>query len=175
MKTQFLKTSLILLSFLFSLVSCSSDDDGGNGGNTPNGVVKAKVDGANFQSNPTFSTANRVTAGPSTTLTLQGTDNSGKGFNFVINGFEGEGSYEIGGDNLVFVVANYVEANATNPIDTQTWTAPYDDTTVRGSISFSTATDDNVEGTFEFTSKNPNDGTVKNITEGSFNLEVTAF
>lgn len=175
MKIQLVKTCLIALTVLFSLTSCSSDDDGGSSGNAAAGTISAKVDGANFQSNQMLSTANKVTAGSSTSLTLQGTDNSGKGFNFVINGFEGEGSYDIGGDNLVFVVANYVEANVSNPLNTQTWTAPFDDTTVRGSISFSTVTDDNVQGTFQFTSKNPNDDTLKNITEGSFDLEVTTF
>ena len=177
MKTQLFKAGFVLLSLVFGLstTSCSSDDDGGGDGNAANGTVTAKIDGTNFQSNEILSAANKVTAGPTTTLTLQGTDNSGKGFNFVINGFDGEGNYEIGGSNLVFVVANYVEGNPTNPIDTQTWTAPYDDTTVRGTISFSTVTDDNVQGTFEFTSKNPNDGSVKTITDGSFNLDVTTF
>jgi hypothetical protein len=175
MKSNYLMLSAMLLFLSFGTTSCSSDDDGGSGGNAANGTVTAKIDGNNFQSQQMFSTANRVSAGGNTTLTLQGTDNSGKGFNFIINGYEGEGTYDIGGDNLVFVVANYIEANASNPTATQTWTAPFDDTTIRGIISFSSDIDENVKGTFEFTSKNPNDGSIKEITDGSFDLDVTSF
>lgn len=175
MRTKLVTQSLVVVFLLVSLLSCSSDDDGGAAGSAANGTITAKVDGANFQSNEMLSMATKVSAGATTTLTLQGTDNTGKGFNFGINGYEGEGSYEIGGNNLVFVVASYVEGNASNPTATQTWTAPYDNTSLRGSISIVSETDDKVEGTFEFTCKNPNDGSVKTISDGSFNLEISNF
>lgn len=178
MKSNYLTITAIILSLFVSIsfTSCSSDDDGGSGGNAANGTVKAKIDGANFQSQKMLSTATKVSAGGSTTMTLQGTDNSGKGFNFVINGYEGEGTYTFGGESLGFIVGNYIEANASNPTASQTWTAPYDDDSIRGELQISTDSEDNVTGTFEFTAKNSNgDGSIKNITEGSFNLEVTSF
>lgn len=178
MKPNFLTISTIFLSLFISisLTSCSSDDDGGSGGNAANGTLKANIDGANFQSQEMLSTANKVSAGGSTTMTLQGTDNSGKGFIFVINGYDGVGTYTFGGTSLGFINGSYIEANATNPTASQTWTAPYDDDSIRGELQMSTDSGDNVTGTFEFTAKNSNgDGSIKNITEGSFNLDVTSF
>ena len=55
MKTQFFKTSLIMLGLVFGLMttSCSDEDDGGgSGGNAAPGTVKANVDGSNFVSDP---------------------------------------------------------------------------------------------------------------------------
>lgn len=175
MKSNFLMLGTLFLFLIFS-TSCSSDDDGGSGGTAAAGTVTAKIDGANFQSNEMLSSGNKVSAGGSTTMTLQGTDNSGKGFNFVINGYEGEGTYTFGGESLGFIVGNYIEANASNPTETQTWTAPYDDESIRGEIQFSADSGDNVKGTFEFTCKNVNgDGSIKDITEGSFDLDYTTF
>lgn len=175
MKSNFLFIGALFLFLIFS-TSCSSDDDGGSGGNAAAGTVTAKIDGANFQSNTMLSTANKVTQGAADVMTLQGTDNSGKGFNFAINGYEGEGTYTFGGASLGFIVGNYIEANASDPLNSQTWTAPYDNEDIRGEISISSDSGDNVKGTFEFTCKNFNgDGSIKTITEGSFDLDVTSF
>ena len=170
-----MKTIKKSLPFLFLLAavfftSCSSDDDNGGGGTAGAGTITAKIDGASFTSSEQLTLAAVITAGPATTLTLQGSNFDGKGFNFIVNGFDGVGTYEIGGTNSIFVIGSYVEGNATDPLNTQTWTAPYDDESGRGEISFSEVTDNNVKGTFQFTCKNPNDNTVKNITEGSFNV-----
>jgi hypothetical protein len=167
------KISLVLLVAIATTLSTScSSDDGGSGGNAAAGTVQAKIDGASFTSATLLTTGVSITAGANTTLFIQGTDIQGKGFNFNINNFTGVGTYDIGGSSSVFVVANYVEGNATKPLDTQAWTAPYDDDSKRGEISVSSITADKVIGTFSFTSKNPNGGTVKTITEGSFNVEL---
>jgi hypothetical protein len=109
-------------------------------------------------------------------MTLQGTDNSGKGFNFVINGYDGVGTYTFGGASLGFIVGNWIEANASNPTNSQTWTAPYDNDDIRGEIQFSSDDGDKVQGTFSFTCKNSNgDGSIKDITEGSFDVNYTTF
>jgi len=161
--------SLILMVSL-AVVSCKKDDDGGDGGTTANGTVSAKVDGASFTSQPAFTVANTITANGITTVTIQGSDNSGKGIVLVINGFEGTGTYDIGGGANVFVTGSYIEANASNPTASQSWMAPFD-ATVAGEIQFSESTATKVKGTFSFTAKNTQDNSIKNITEGSFNID----
>lgn len=169
MKTIRQTISVLFLSTALFFSACSSDDNGG-GGAAGAGTITAKVDGVSVTSSPQLTVFTEISAGGSTTLTMQGTNMDGKGFNIIINGFAGVGTYEFGGSALVANVASYVEGNAANPLATSTWTAPYDDTTVRGEITFTTATDDSIIGTFQFTAKNPTDDSVKTITEGSFNL-----
>ena len=176
MKSNFLLIATMFMFLFLGTTSCSDDDDGGSGGTAANGTISAKVDGVNFQSNEMLSTGNLVTQGPTDSMTLQGTDNSGKGFNFVINGYDGVGTYTFGGASLGFIVANWIEANASDPLNSQTWTAPYDNDDIRGEIQFSEDNGENVKGTFSFTAKNVNgDNSVVNVTEGSFNLNYTTF
>lgn len=167
-------TKISILSILFVLASCSKDSDGGSG-SAASGTITGKVNGTTVTSTTQLTTATQVSAGSTSTLIMQGTNNDGKGFQFNINGFDGVGSYEFGGDNIVFVNGSYVEGNALNPLDTQIWSAPYDDTTVRGQITFTNVTSSKVQGTFEFTCKNANDNSVKEITNGSFNVNLTSF
>ncbi len=174
MKTiKFICACLLVSTALF--VSSCSDDDGGSGGNAGAGTITGKVNGTTVTSSSQLTQANRVSVGSTSSLAMQGTNFDSKGFSFSISNFTGTGTYEIGGSSSVFVVASYVEGNATNPLATATWTAPYDDTTVRGEISFSEVTDDNVKGTFSFTAKYPNDDSIKTVTEGSFNVPVTNY
>lgn len=162
---------LIALALIFTGVSCSSDDDGGDGGEAANGTIQAKVDGSNFSSNPQLSAATQVNAGGTTTITVQGNDNSGKGIVIVMNGVTGEGTYQIGGGANVSISVSYIEANASNPQATQIWQAPFD-STVAGEISISEFTTTKVKGTFNFTGKNVNgDNSTKEITDGSFNMD----
>uniref|UniRef100_UPI004049FE5B DUF6252 family protein n=1 Tax=Flavobacterium sp. TaxID=239 RepID=UPI004049FE5B len=169
MKTIRQTLTVLFLSTALFFSSCSSDDNGG-GGTSGAGTITAKVDGASFTSTPQLTLFTEISAGGSTTLSIQGSNMDGKGINISINGFEGVGTYQFGGSALVSNVASYVEGNATNPLATDTWTAPYDDTSLRGEVTITTATDDSIIGTFEFTAKNPADSSVKTITEGSFNL-----
>lgn len=167
-----MKTFKILaLTFFVSLLvfSCKKDDDGGDGGDAAAGTITAKVNGANFSSNTSFTVANKVTAGGTTTVTLQGSNNDGKGIVLIINGFEGTGSYNIGGGANVFVTGSYVEANAGNPQASQTWMAPFD-ATVAGEINISEVNDTKIKGTFNFNAKNTNDNSTRNITDGSFDI-----
>jgi hypothetical protein len=171
MKTiKFICACFLVTSSLF-LTSCSSDDNGGDG-NAAAGTITGKVNGTTVTSSSQLTQANKVTVGSTASLTMQGTNFDGKGFSFVINNFTGTGTYEIGGSSSVFVVANYIEGSVSS---TNIWTAPFDTDALRGEISFSESTDDNVKGTFSFTAKNPNDGTEREITGGSFNVGVTNF
>lgn len=164
------KHILIAVFVSLTFVACKSDDDAGEDGDAGAGTVAAKVSGSNFTSNSDFTVATQTQGGGSTTVRVQGSDNSGKGIVLMIGGFEGTGTYEIGGGANIFVNASYVEANASNPQDSQAWQAPYDDT-VAGEINVTEINETRVKGTFFFDAKNSNDDSVKMITEGSFDVE----
>ena len=162
------KTILLLMAVIaVSLTSCKKDDDGGGGGSAASGTLAAKVDGSSFNSMEMTSFAT-LTSG---TLILQGSNASGKAISIIINHYDGIGTYEFS-DSNVFVVGTYVETNINDPMNSQTWTAPYDNSGVVGEVKISEKTDTNVKGTFHFTAKNSNgDQSLKSITDGSFNLE----
>ncbi|WP_048331089.1 DUF6252 family protein [Bizionia psychrotolerans] len=168
-------TVFMMIASCISITACKSDDDGGDpaasGG--ASGVITAKVDGSSFQSLEITSTATQITAGPSTTVTLQG-NSSTQAFNMIINAFDGVGTYEIT-DSNVFIVASYIEPNVSNPANSQTWSAPYQNSGVIGEIKVSENTNDRIKGTFFFQCKNANDDSVKNITEGTFDLGKQIF
>jgi hypothetical protein len=170
MKT-FKKSILVLMAIVaVSLTSCKKDDDGGGGGAAGSGTVVAKVGGSNFRSLEIASTASQSSGGGTTTITLQGSDADGKGIFIIINNFDGTGTYEFS-DSNVFVTATYVEANINNPMDSQTWSAPYQNSGVVGEVNISEKTDTKIKGTFNFMAKNVNgDQSIKNITDGSFDL-----
>jgi len=173
MKSNFLMLSTLFL-FLILSTSCSSDDDGGSGDNAAPGTVNASIDGTDFTSNVAAS-GNLVTQGGFATLTILGSNADGQALNFVVNGFDGVGTYEIGGANTIFVTASYTEANVSDPTASQSWQAPYDGDAVRGTFDVSSDDGENVQGTFEFTAKNSNDDTVVDVTNGSFNIDYTTF
>lgn len=169
MKTMY-KTICMVLVAAAVLTGCSKDDDGGSGGTAAAGTVKAKVDGANFTSMEVTSAASETTVAGSTTITLQGSSTDGNAISIIINGFDGIGTYEIS-DSNVFVNATYLEANINDPMNSQTWSAPFQDSGVTGEIKVSEKTDTGIKGTFNFTAKNANDNSMKEITDGSFNLD----
>ncbi len=164
-----LLTSISLLTFS----SCSSSDDGGDAGAAASGTIAAKIDGQDFTSLKITSQASVVTAGGQTTITLQG-NTSSQAINMVINAYDGVGTYQLSDDN-VFIIASYIEPNVNSPLDSKIWSAPFQDSGTVGSIKISEETDTNIKGTFSFTCKNTNDGTTKDVTEGSFNLEKKTF
>jgi len=168
---NFKKSILVLMAVVaVSLTSCKKDDDGGGGGSAGAGTISAKVGGSNFTSMEAASRATQSGAGGTTTIILQGSDASGKGIFITMNNFDGVGTYEFT-DSNVFLVATYVETNISNPQNSQTWTAPYQGSGVIGQVKISEKTDTKIKGTFNFTGKNVNgDNSLKNITDGSFNL-----
>src|SRR5690606_7834201 len=117
------------------------------------------------------SIASETNAGGSTTITIQGSDANGKGIFIIINNFDGTGTYEFS-DSNVFVNATYVEADINKPMNSQTWSAPYQDSGVVGEVKISEKTDTKIKGTFHFKAKNTEDQSIKNIAEGSFNLNI---
>ncbi len=162
---------LLMAVTMLSITSCSKDDDGGEGGSAGEGTITAKVNGTQVTTLDITSVANTVTGGGQTTLTLQG-NTSSAAFNMIIFGYEGVGTYELSDDN-VFISASYTEIDASDPLNAQIWSAPFQDSGIVGEINVSEDADGKVKGTFNFTGKNTDDGSIKTITDGSFNLDKT--
>ncbi|MEZ4839820.1 DUF6252 family protein [Flavobacterium sp.] len=176
MKTiKFICACFLVTSSLF-VTSCSSDDDGGGGGSAAAGTITAKVNGASVTTLDMVTFAYQV----GTMMHIQGNTGgtSSQAFSFNITTFDGVGTYDIGGGEFGLGHANvsYVEtevdlSNPTAP-DVKTWSAPFDGGDKVGEIRVSEVTDTHIKGTFSFTAKNPADGSTKEITEGSFNVEL---
>lgn len=177
MKTiKFICACFLVTSSLF-LTSCSSDDDGGGGGSAAAGTITAKVDGASVT---TVEIATFATQVGSSMMQIQGNTGGTSSKAFVLNimSYDGVGTYDIGGGEFGLGQANvsYVEISfdLSNPLDFQekTWNAPFDGGEKVGEIKVSEVTDTNIKGTFFFTAMNVEDNTQKQITEGSFNIEL---
>lgn len=173
MKTKSLFSAALLFVLVISSfsVSCKSDDDGGSGGSAAEGTITAKVNGSNFTSLEMATSAQMVSAGGTTTLMILGSSMDQNGITLSISALDGTGTYQIGGGANVFVTASYTEANVNDPMNSQVWQAPYDDS-VAGEISISEISETKVKGTFHYSCKNVNDGSIKNITDGSFNVNL---
>lgn len=161
-------TQLSYAFFLFAslaLASCSGDDDNGNpnnngGGNASGEYVKAKVDGADFASTNAADVVQAIKPMP-TTLSVQGSNNTGEFIQIMINNYNGAGTY-----TLNEMQSGYIQYGALNPQGT------YSSIMGDGASGEVTVTSDNgstVEGTFHFVGKlvGEGDGT-KNVTEGKF-------
>lgn len=162
---------LLMTVSLVSLTSCKSDDDGGGAGAAGAGTLVATVDGVAYQSVDIASSATIANSGQN--LIIIAANSDGNSFAITIAGYDGPGTYPLGGGANIFNVASYQETmvDLNNPQNstTEIWQAPYDDTQV-GEINISDDTD-NVIGTFEFSAKNVGgDQSIKDITNGSFNL-----
>lgn len=162
---------LLITVSLVTLSGCSSDDNGG-GGSAAQGTITAKIDGASFTSIDIASMASLVAA--SNTLTLQGNDANGNSIIMVINGYNGTGTYNFDGNSIPLNIASYLEIDINNPTNVETWTAPYQ-AALNGSVTITQESDDNIQGTFEFTGQNANDMSTKAITNGSFSLDKQTF
>lgn len=168
---------LVMTFSAITLTSCSSDDDSGDGGDsgTPgagSGVLVAKVDGTSYQSMEISSSATVANNGQN--LIIIASNSDGNAFAFTIIGFDGAGTYPLGGGANIFNSGSYTEIDVdlNNPQNTtqEIWQAPYDDT-VAGELVVTEVTDSKVKGTFNFTGKNVNgDQSLRNITDGSFDL-----
>ncbi len=166
----FNKTILVVMAVVaISLTSCKKDDDGGGGGGAASGTVQAKVAGSEYKSDAALTSAVRTDANGTSSVMITANTMNGRNITLsIMGGFEGVGTYDIGGGANVFGNASYTEVDVANPSDSETWVAPFD-STIAGKISVSEVSDTSIKGTFNFKGKNA-DGTFKEITEGSFDV-----
>ena len=168
------KISMLVLATVISsfTLSCSKSDYGGSGGSAAEGTIKAKVDENWVETLEMVTFATEMMG----TLQLQGNTGgtSSKAFVFTINGFEGTGTYDLGGEaGAIGTVATYSEivvalSNPTAP-ETNNWTAPYEGGDKVGEIQVAEYEEgEYIKGTFHFEAKNTTGDDKKNVTEGSF-------
>ncbi len=169
------KISVLFVATVISsfALSCSSSDDGGGPGDAAEGTITASVNGS------TVTTVEIATFASESTGFLQINGNTGgtssKAIVINVTGFEGVGTYDIGGGSTGLGAANatYTEiivdlSNPTAP-ETTIWAAPYDGGAKVGEIQVSEYVEgDYVKGTFHFEAKNQDGEDMKNITNGSF-------
>lgn len=172
-----MKTSriLMLVTMLFTIsvftFSCKSDDDGGSGGNAGAGTITAKVDGTTVTTIELTTTAVN-TNGVLVVMGNDGGQSPNKAFNLQIGGFDGPGTYPLGGIGNIMNIASYTESMVSDPTNPTIYTAPYEGGEVVGEIKISEITDTYVKGTFQFKAKNQSGSDIKNFTDGSFNVQI---
>lgn len=160
---------LLMMACAIAATSCKKNEDGGPGGDAAPGTIKAKISGASFSSLKMTTMANRISVGGSSMITVQGNETSGKAIVIVMNGVDGAGTYSIGGGANISISASYTEVNISNPTATKVWQAPFDPS-VAGEVKIAELTDTAIKGTFTFSAKNTTDNSMREITEGAFNV-----
>lgn len=173
MKTINQFSKILLMTLVLTFAACSSDDGGGPV-NAGEGTITASVDGQTVTSDALLTQAT-VATGQFSLLAIQGTNMNGDGFTLNVTGYDGVGSYEVGGDNSIFAVCTYIDSDLSNPTDPNLWTGPYEGGASVGQIVVTEVTDTHIKGTFNFKGQNPDDDSIKDITNGSFNVKIMQF
>lgn len=171
------KLSVVLaLTMVTIFSSCSSSDGGSGGGTAALGTMKAKIGGSNFTSITQGTFATDAYNGTYHNFSISGVDASGKSLIFMILATEitAGTTYQLEEtSDLLSASCAYSEVDLSNPTSTQSWGAPYEGGGNSGSITITSKTETNVQGTFTLTAGNPENGTTKSITNGSFNVNIT--
>ncbi|HUH26274.1 MAG TPA: DUF6252 family protein [Flavobacterium sp.] len=161
-------SKILFLGLAFTVASCSSDSEGGSV-SAGEGTISAKVDGTTITSIPQATFAYSTSVG----LQITGTNNSAKNLAIQILTFDGVGKYNMGGNNSL-AIGTYTEVDLNDPQNVNNvWMAPYNENMVDGFVDVTEVTATHVKGTFSFKAQNQT-GTVKDITNGSFNIKITA-
>lgn len=179
MKTLNKLKIVLFLLITVTVSSCSSDDDGGGSGPATGGFIKSKVAGDNFQSDD-LTTVGTYNSGA---MVLQGTTLDGK--SVTIQLYALDGSLETGTYNMNATNANDAYTGSLNyaTVDLNTFTTQsYNSVNCENAdgtleITFIDAT--KIEGTFSFVGKEVKmdescNGATKNVTDGSFRLELSS-
>jgi len=169
MKISNLKLVTIAFLVVLSFSSCSNDDDDATG-SVGEGTMTAKIDGASFSNSNSAGQATIASLPLGDNLVIQASNSDGKSINIVINGYTGTGTYEINSSGTNPNTGIYTETDIANPTNTQIWQAPYQNSSI-GTVKITEETATAVKGEFSFKAKNAGNNTVKDITEGFFNLQ----
>lgn len=151
-----------LLVFFIAFMACSNDD--GQDVSAAAEELTAEVAGlGSFTASRDFDTiaATKVAAGSANVVVVQGTDNSGRGFQLRITTYTGPGTYNLG----PLIIANTATWIGGVSLGQQYSTA-YSGTS--GKITISAEDGKRIEGTFEFVGKINNTSASVTVTNGKF-------
>lgn len=168
MKTLNFKLLTIAFFVVFSFSSCSSDDDDATG-SVGSGTMTAKIDGASFSNSNDVGQATISSLPTGDNLIIQASNSDGESINLIVWNYTGTGTYEINSSGTNPNTGIYTETDISNPTNTQIWQAPYQNSSI-GTVKITEETSTAVKGEFNFKAKNAGDNSVKDITEGLFNL-----
>ncbi len=168
MKT--LKNVMLVLIMSLAIVSCKKDDDGGDDPQGGDGTLTANVGGSSYTA--TFGiTAQIAGSGSAQALTISGGTADSENLQITIQGFDGEGTYDL---SFVNIGAYTILTDINNPMSAVIYSTIGDAQTVNGEVNVSSFDGNTAKGTFEFTAINLDDATdVKEVTNGAFNITVT--
>lgn len=163
MKTLKTISKMILFAAVVTLVSCNKDDD--NNAWVPSGsgdyYMKGKVDGNDYNNSAYFAPTSTLNSG---TLMIQSSTDGGNSMQIQIPNFDGEGTYNSGGNVLANGYINYMTLT---PFKTYT--------SVRGSgtVEVTEVTETYIKGTFSAVAPENEEGatTSVTITEGDFKVK----
>lgn len=141
---------------LFCMASCKKDKES----KVTGGSMSAKIDGQEWSA--TLATQGTKVNG---VLALGGTGSGGQ-ININLMSYSGPGTFQLGGSMTNPNHASYTTTS--QPI------VSYSNMVGQGSgqIVISSDADGYLEGTFNFTAKNPTSGNVVNVTEGKFKIKL---
>lgn len=160
-------SKVLFLALVFTFASCSSDSEGGSV-SAGEGTISAKVDGTTVTSVPQGTFAYLTDIG----LQITGSNIAAKNLAIQILTFDGVGKYNMGGNNPL-AIGTYTEVDLNDPQNLNNiWIAPYSENSIDGYVDVTEVTATHVKGTFSFKAQNQA-GTVKDITNGSFNIKTT--
>ncbi|MFN3996209.1 DUF6252 family protein [Algoriphagus sp.] len=158
--------SAFLLFFFIAFISCSSDD-----GQDPKGAAEefsGDVAGVgSISASKDFDTISgtKISTGTITVISLQGTDNSGKGFMLRFTAYNGPGTYDLGFTNIANS-ATFINGVAAG----QQFSTGYQGTS--GKIVVTVDDGKRMEGTFEFVGKVNNTSAAMTVTNGKFKVNL---
>lgn len=151
-----------LLGFFIAFMACSSDDGQDVSGAAEELTANVAGVGA-FSASKDFDTiaGTKISAGGSNVVVVQGTDNSGKGFQLRITTYNGPGTYDLGPVNIANT-ATWIGGTAIG----QQYSTAYQGTS--GKITVTSDDSKRIEGTFEFVGKANNTSSTVAVTNGKF-------
>lgn len=154
-----------LMFFFIAFMACSSDD-----GQDVSGAKEeftGEVAGVGtISASKDFDTISgtKITAGGTTVIVLQGTDNSGKGFMLRLTTYNGPGTYDLGFTNIANS-ATYINGVSAGEM----YSTAFQGTS--GKITVTADDGKRVEGTFEFVGKVNNTSSAMTVTNGKFKVD----
>ncbi|MCT8338802.1 DUF6252 family protein [Flavobacteriaceae bacterium TK19130] len=171
MKT--LQKALLVLFMAAAVVACKKDDDGGDDPSGGTGSFTAKVDGNTFTGIEGTVVAQVTSNGGGEVLAISGGTNASENLQMIVQGFDGEGSYNL---NFTSIGTYSYLPDPSNP-DPNTvvvYTTVGDAQSNNGEVNVSSYDGTTIKGTFSFTGFNLDDNAdTVSVTEGEFNIEVT--
>ena len=170
---KMLKKISILLFISMVILACSKDDDGGDDPQNGSGDFTAKVDGNSFKGISGTVKALVTNNGAGQTLAVSGGTNKSENLQMIIQGFDGEGTYQLNFTNIG-TYSYLPDPNNPDPNTVVVFTTVGDAQSNNGELKVSSFDGETIKGTFTFTAYNLDDITdTVTVNDGAFNIKVS--